>query len=42
MTDQRTQPGLTPTSAMAFLLGMLATGMLIQYSDITVAIQFAS
>jgi hypothetical protein len=42
MMQQRSQPGLTLTSVMACLLGMLAMGMLIQYSDITVAISFAS
>ena len=42
MVERETQPGLTLTSVTACLLGMLAMGMLIQYSDITVAISFAS
>ena len=42
MLDDRTNPGLTPKAVMACLLGMLATGMLIQYSDINVGVRFAS
>lgn len=34
--------GITPTSLMACLMAMLAMGMLIQYSDITVGVSFAS
>jgi len=42
MTDNHTAPGLTPKSFMACLLGMLAMGMLIQYSDIAINVSFAS
>ncbi len=36
------EPGFTPKSVMASLLGLLAMGMLIQYSDITIGVAFAS
>jgi hypothetical protein len=36
------QRGITPASLMACLLAMLAMGMLIQYSDITIGVSFAS
>jgi len=42
MIDHRMNPGLTPKAVMACLLGMLAMGMLIQYSDINVGVRFAS
>ncbi len=42
MDEPRTTPGLTPTAVMACLLAMLAMGMLIQYSDITIGMSFAS
>lgn len=38
----RPSPGLTPTALIACLLAMMAMGMLIQYSDITIGLTFAS
>jgi len=42
MKSNRNNPGMSPAAWLAALLGMLAMGILIQYSDLTVAVPFAS
>jgi hypothetical protein len=42
MKDNGSMPGLTPTAVSACLLAMMGMGMLIQYSDITIGMAFAS